>query len=122
MLVTLYDVDEDGNAVAFDERVSRLDRDRLDIGLKSTDWTLRAGHRLAVEIGSVRTGDWLDTPSKQQIRISNARLQLTLDNPAEDIATGGDRAPWLDTFTQINAAQLKPGPAAFTVPPARARR
>nr|WSZ98214.1 CocE/NonD family hydrolase [Streptomyces sp. NBC_00857]WSZ98952.1 CocE/NonD family hydrolase [Streptomyces sp. NBC_00857] len=122
VMVKLYDVDEDGNAVAFDERVSRLDRDRLDIGLKSTDWTLRAGHRLAVEIGSVQTGDWLDTPSKQKIRISDARLQLPLDNPADDIATGGDRAPWLDTFTQINAAKLKPGPATFTVPPARERR
>lgn len=122
VMVKLYDVDEDGNAVAFDERVSRLDRDRPDIGLKPTDWTLRAGHRLAVEIGSVRTGDWLDTPSKQKIRISNARLHLSLDNPAEDIATGGDRAPWLDTFMQINAAKLKPGPAAFSVPQARARR
>ncbi|WP_329473203.1 hypothetical protein OIE75_33700 [Streptomyces sp. NBC_01723] len=101
--------------------MSRLDRDRLDIGLKPTDWTLRAGHRLAVEIGSVRTGDWLDTPSKQEIRISNARLQLPLNNPAEDIAAGGDQAPWLDTFMQINAAQLKSGPATFTVPPARAR-
>ncbi|MEU8867825.1 CocE/NonD family hydrolase [Streptomyces umbrinus] len=122
VMVKLYDVGADGNAVAFDERVSRLDRDRPDIGLKSTDWTLRAGHRLAVEIGSVRTGDWLDTPSKQKIRISNARLHLPLDNPAEDIATGGDRAPWLDTFMQINAAKLKPGPATFSVPQARARR
>ncbi|MCG0289005.1 CocE/NonD family hydrolase [Streptomyces sp. PSAA01] len=122
VMVKLYDVGADGNAVAFDERVSRLDRDRLDIDLKSTDWTLRAGHRLAVEIGSVRTGDRLDTPSKQKIRVSNARLQLPLDNPAEDIATGGDRAPWLDTFMQINAAKLKPGPAAFSVPSARARQ
>ncbi|NGO46933.1 CocE/NonD family hydrolase [Streptomyces ureilyticus] len=122
VMVKLYDVDEDGNAVAFDERVSRLDRDRLDIGLKSTDWTLRAGHRLAAEIGSVQTGDWLDTPSKQKIRITDARLHLPMDNPADDIATGGDRAPWLDTFKQINAAKLKPGPATFSVPPVRARR
>ncbi|MEU4051967.1 CocE/NonD family hydrolase [Streptomyces olivaceus] len=121
VMVKLYDVGADGNAVAFDERVSRLDRDRLDIDLKSTDWTLRAGHRLAVEIGSVRTGDWLDTPSKQKIRISGARLHLPLDNPAEDIATDGDRAPFLDTFMQINAAKLKPGPATFSVPPAGAR-
>ncbi|WP_236710983.1 CocE/NonD family hydrolase C-terminal non-catalytic domain-containing protein [Streptomyces sp. 150FB] len=41
VMVKLYDVGADGNAVAFDERVSRLDRDRPDIGLKSTDWTLR---------------------------------------------------------------------------------
>ncbi|SBV05805.1 hypothetical protein YW5DRAFT_03117 [Streptomyces sp. Ncost-T6T-1] len=122
VMVKLYDVGADGNAVAFDERVSRLDRDLLDIDLKSTDWTLRAGHRLAVEIGSVRTGDWLDTPSKQKIRISGARLHLPLDNPAEDIATGGDRAPWLDAFMQINAAKLKPGPAAFSVPSVGARR
>ncbi|NJQ00437.1 CocE/NonD family hydrolase [Streptomyces zingiberis] len=121
VMVKLYDVGADGNAVAFDERVSRLDRDRLDIDLKSTDWTLRAGHRLAVEIGSVRTGDWLDTPSKQRIRISGARLQLPLDNPAEDDATSGDRAPWLDTFMQINAAKLKPAAATFTVPSVRGR-
>ncbi|MFD0021826.1 CocE/NonD family hydrolase [Streptomyces sp. NPDC058382] len=121
VMVKLYDVDPDGNAVAFDERVSRLDQDQLDIGLKSTDWTLQTGHRLVVEIGSVRTGDWLDTPSKQKIRINNARLHLALGNPAEDVATDGDRAPWIDAFTQINSAKLNPGRAIFTVPPANAR-
>ncbi|MFE0417317.1 CocE/NonD family hydrolase [Streptomyces tendae] len=122
VMVKLHDVGPDGNAVAFDERVSRLDQDHLNISLKSTDWTLRAGHRLAVEIGSVRTGDWLDTPSKQKIQISNARLHLPLDHPAEDTATDGDRAPWIDTYTQINAAKPTPGPATFTVPPADTRR
>ncbi|MGP3749830.1 CocE/NonD family hydrolase [Streptomyces sp. IBSNAI001] len=122
VMVKLYDVDADGNAVAFDERVSRLDQDQLDIELKSTDWTLRAGHRLAVEIGSVRSGDWLDTPSKHKIRINNTRLQLPLGDPAEDTATGGDQAPWIDIFTQINSAQLKPGPATFTVPNASTQR
>ncbi|OSC47809.1 hypothetical protein B5181_42035, partial [Streptomyces sp. 4F] len=35
VMVKLHDVGPDGNAVAFDERVSRLDQDHLNISLKS---------------------------------------------------------------------------------------
>ncbi|WP_405550242.1 CocE/NonD family hydrolase [Streptomyces globisporus] len=119
VMVKLYDVDSKGKAVMFDERVSRLDRDRLALDLKSADWTLKAGHRLAVEIGSVQSGDWVDTPSKRRIQISDVRLALPLDDPAKDVATAGDRSPWLDTYLQGYTTNLKPGAATFTVPPAR---
>ncbi|MET9555797.1 CocE/NonD family hydrolase [Streptomyces sp. NPDC006645] len=121
VMVKLYDVAKDGTAVMFDEQVSRLDSDRLDLELKSTDWTLAAGHALAVEIGSVRTGDWLDTPSKQKITIKDARLELALDDPAGDIATGGDRSPYLDTYLGLYTVELPAGEASFTLPPARDR-
>jgi len=81
-MVKLYDVAKDGTAVMFDEQVSRLDSDRLSLDLKPTDWTLKAGHTLAVEIGSVQSGEWLDTPSQQRIQITDAHLELALDDPA----------------------------------------
>ncbi|WP_434091302.1 CocE/NonD family hydrolase [Streptomyces flaveus] len=122
VMVKLYDVAKDGTAVMFDEQVSRLDSDRLAFDLKSTDWTLKAGHNLAVEIGSVQTGDWLDTPSQQKVKIKDARLELALDDPADDVATGGERSPYLDTYLSQYTVQLPAGTGTFTVPPARDHR
>lgn len=121
VMVKLYDVAKDGKAVMFDEQVSRLDADRLDLELKSTDWTLAAGHTLAVEIGTVQSGDWLDTPSKRKVTIKDARLELALDDPAGDVPTGGDRSPYLDTYLGLYTAQLPAGEASFTLPPVRDR-
>ncbi|GAB2813956.1 CocE/NonD family hydrolase [Streptomyces daliensis] len=121
VMVKLYDVDANGKAVMFDEQVSRLDRDRLDLDLKPADWTLKAGHRLAVEIGSVQTGEWIDTPSKQKVTIQDARLSLPLDDPSADTRTGGDRAPYLDVYTKGNTAKLKPGPGTIELPPVSGR-
>ncbi|MGW7521827.1 CocE/NonD family hydrolase [Streptomyces sp. NPDC054796] len=121
VMVKLYDVAEDGTAVMFDEQVSRLDRDHLDLDLKTTDWTLKSGHRLAVEIGSVQTGEWLDTPSKQKVTIQDARLALPLDDPSADTRTDGDRSPYLDVYTKANTAKLKPGPATIKLPPVGGR-
>lgn len=117
VMIKLYDVAPDGEAVVFDEQVSRLDRDKLDLDLKSTDWTLKAGHSLAVEIGSIQSGDWVDTPSKQKVRISDARLELALDDPADDKATGGDRSPYLDQYLKGYTSKLKPAPGTITLPP-----
>lgn len=116
VMVKLYDVGEDGKAVMFDEQVSRLDADRLALDLKSADWTLAAGHTLAVEIGTIGTGDWLDTPSRQTVRITNARLDLSLDDPSDDTPTAGERAPYLDTYISAYTTRLPSGKPAFTLP------
>ncbi|MET8936419.1 CocE/NonD family hydrolase [Streptomyces rubiginosohelvolus] len=116
VMVKLYDVGEDGKAVMFDEQVSRLDADRLALDFKSADWTLAAGHTLAVEIGTIGTGDWLDTPSRQTVRITNARLDLSLDDPSDDTPTAGERAPYLDTYISAYTTRLPSGKPAFTLP------
>ncbi len=116
VMVKLYDVAEDGKAVVFDEQVSRLDADRLALDLKSADWTLEAGHALAVEIGTIGTGDWLDTPSKQTVRIKDARLDLSLDDPSDDTPTAGERAPYLDTYLSAYTTRLPAGKPTFTLP------
>ncbi|MFI2118274.1 CocE/NonD family hydrolase [Streptomyces rubiginosohelvolus] len=116
VMVKLYDVAEDGKAVMFDEQVSRLDADRLALDLKSADWTLDEGHTLAVEIGTIGTGDWLDTPSQQTVRITNARLGLALDDPSDDTPTAGERAPYLDTYISAYTTRLPAGKPTFTLP------
>ncbi len=42
--------------------------------LKSTDWRLKAGHSLAVEIGTVYDGAWIDTPTGDRIKVTDVRL------------------------------------------------
>jgi uncharacterized protein len=99
VMVRLWDVAPDGTAVMFDENVSLIERaGRVAFDLKSTDWTLAVGHQLGVQVGTIGSGSWLDTPSGNTIRISRARLGLALQNPRYDVPTQGDRSPFLDTY------------------------
>ncbi|MBC8091297.1 MAG: CocE/NonD family hydrolase [Pseudonocardia sp.] len=130
VMVKLHDVAPDGAAVMFDEQVSVLGSGETAFDLKSTDWTLAAGHSLAVEIGTIAPevrpvdpafspgSDWLATPSSETIEVTDARLDLALDDPADDTATGGARAPYLDVYLGERTTNLPIGPATFTVPPA----
>ncbi|MEV6103428.1 CocE/NonD family hydrolase [Streptomyces sp. NPDC051940] len=117
VMLKLYDVAPDGRAVMFDEQVSLVDSGRLTVDLKSTDWTLAAGHVLAVEIGSIQTGSWRDTPSGQTIKVDGVLLALALDDPADDAATQGARSPYLDFYLSRNTVALPAGPPTFTVVP-----
>ncbi|GAA2228130.1 CocE/NonD family hydrolase [Promicromonospora sukumoe] len=121
VLVELHDVAPDGTAVAFDEQAAVVQAGRLTVDLESADWTLAAGHRLAVEIGSIQNGSWVDTPSGQKIKATDVRLELPLDDPAGDVPTEGDRAVWLDSYLAAYTAEMTPGEATFTVPSPGAR-
>ncbi|WP_067499009.1 CocE/NonD family hydrolase [Actinoplanes sp. TFC3] len=99
VMVRLWDVAPDGTAVMFDENVALIERaGRVAFDLKATDWTLEAGHQLGVQIGTIGSGSWLDTPSGNTIRVTQARLNLALQNPRSDVPAQGDRSPFLDTY------------------------
>ncbi|MEV7236369.1 CocE/NonD family hydrolase [Streptomyces sp. NPDC051020] len=117
VMLKLYDVAPDGTAVMFDEQVSLLHSGRMTVDLKATDWTLAAGHVLAVEIGSIQTGSWRDTPSGETIAVKGAQIRLAMDEPADDAATAGDRSPFLDTYLRQYTVDLPAGPATFMVTP-----
>ncbi|KAF2775478.1 CocE/NonD family hydrolase [Streptomyces sp. OM5714] len=117
VMLKLYDVAPDGTAVMFDEQVSLVKPGRMSVDLKATDWTLAAGHVLAVEIGSIQTGSWRDTPSGETVRVRGAKLRLALDGPADDVATQGDRSPYLDTYLRRYTVELPAGPGTFSVVP-----
>ncbi|XKK61649.1 CocE/NonD family hydrolase [Streptomyces sp. ARC32] len=117
VMLKLYDVAPDGTAVMFDEQVSLVKPGRMSVDLKATDWTLAAGHVLAVEIGSIQTGSWRDTPSGETVRVRGAKLRLALDGPADDVATQGDRSPYLDTYLRRYTVDLPAGPGTFSVVP-----
>jgi predicted acyl esterase len=115
VMVRLYDVAPDGSAVMFDEHVSVLKPGRTGFDLKSTDWTLPPGHSLTVEIGSIQTGTWIDTPTNETIRVTNATLDLALDDPTDDTPTDGERAPYLDTYLSQYTVKLPVEPGTFTL-------
>ena len=123
VMVEFYDVAPDGKAVAFNRQVSLIKPGMTGFDLRATDWTLVAGHSLAVEIGTIQPGffleeDWLDTPSRDRITVRNARLELALDDPSNDIRLPGDPAPWLESYRLGYAAKLSFGTPTFTVPAA----
>ncbi|AEV84197.1 hypothetical protein ACWT_3174 [Actinoplanes sp. SE50] len=97
--VRLWDVAPGGSAVMFDENVALIAKaGRVGVDLKATDWTLESGHQLGVQVGTIGSGTWLDTPSGNTIQVSRARLSLALQDPARDVPTQGDRSPFLDTY------------------------
>jgi hypothetical protein len=99
VMVRLWDVAPDGTAVMFDENVALIERaGQVAFDLKSTDWTFAVGHQLGVQVGTIGSGSWLDTPSGNTIRTTRARLGLALQNPRFDVPTQGDRSPFLDTY------------------------
>lgn len=121
VMVKLYDTAPDGSAVMFDQQVALADASgRVAVDLKSTDWRLKAGHSLAVEIGTVQDGAWIDTPTGDRIKVKNARLHLSVDDPADDRATEGERSPYLDTYVKTYTKKKLPAQApTFKVPTAR---
>ena len=121
VMVNLFDVAPDGSVVLFDEQVAAINPGESNFELKSTDWTLAPGHALAVKIGTIESSilnNWIATPSNQTIEITDAQLDLALDDPSNDVATPGDRAPYLDTFTSTTVQQGVIGAPTFTVPAA----
>ncbi|MGI5192980.1 CocE/NonD family hydrolase [Streptomyces sp. CA-288835] len=121
VMAKLYDVAPDGSAVMFDQQVAVADASgQVAVDLKSTDWQLAAGHSLAVEIGTVQDGAWIDTPTGDRIKVTNARLSLSVDDPADDRPTEGKRSPYLDTYVKAyTTKELAARPPSFTVPMAR---
>lgn len=123
VMVELYDVAPDGSAVAFNRQVAVVKPGTTSFDLRSTDWMLQAGHALVVEIGTIQPSlapdnDWIDAPSFETITVSDAQLELALDDPANDTVIPGDRAPWLDIYRQAYTEQLSPGAPSFTLPTA----
>jgi putative CocE/NonD family hydrolase len=116
VMVRLWDVAPDGTAVMFDENVALIERaGRVTFDLKSTDWTFEVGHQLGVQIGTIGSGSWRDTPSGNTIRVSRAGLLLALQNPRFDVPTQGDRSPFLDTYLRQYTRTLT-GVGAGTFP------
>ncbi|GLY32605.1 CocE/NonD family hydrolase [Kineosporia sp. NBRC 101731] len=99
VMVRLWDVAPDGTAVMFDENVALIEKKgRVAFDLKSTDWTFEVGHQLGVQIGTIGSGSWRDTPSGNTIAVSGAKLALSRQDPRTDVPTQGDRSPFLDTY------------------------
>lgn len=116
VLVQLFDVAPDGTAVMFDEQMSRVTRNVTTFDLKSLDWTLRQGHQLVVGIGTNTSWSWSDTPSGETIRVRAATLSLDLQNTKFDVATQGQRSPYLDAYLDYYTSTWKAkAPGTFTV-------
>jgi uncharacterized protein len=99
VMVRLWDVAPDGTSVMFDENVALIRKaGRVSFDLKSTDWTFEKGHQLGVQVGTIGSNNWLDTPSGNTIAVSRAQLVLALQDPRYDVPTQGDRSPFLDTY------------------------
>ncbi len=115
VLVRLWDVAPDGTAVMFDENVALIERaGRVGFDLKSTDWTFEAGHQLGVQIGTIGSGSWRDTPTGNTIAVTGARLRLDLQSPRFDVPAQGDRSPFLDTYLrQYTRTLTGVGPGTF---------
>lgn len=119
VMVRLYDVDPTtGTGVMIDENVARLQPDQTSLALKSLDWELAAGHRLAVSVGTIDpAGYWVPRPSGTTVTVTAAYLSLETQSPAKDRPTHGEESAFLQGYIADNTVTLPPaGAGTFTVP------
>jgi uncharacterized protein len=119
VMVRLYDVDPStGTGVLVNENVSRLQSPQTSFDLKSMDWTLAPGHRLAASVGTIDPrGYWIPRPSNATVTVTGAYLALATQSPAGDRPTQGRESAFLEGYVADNTVGLPPvGPGSFTVP------
>jgi uncharacterized protein len=69
-----------------------------------------------VQVGTIGSNGWRDTPSGNTIGVSRAALSLALQNPRFDVPTQGDRSPFLDTYLrQYTRTLTDVGPGTFAL-------
>lgn len=106
VLVRLIDVAPDGRGVAIADEAAQIQEGEAQLEFKAVDWTLEAGHFLAVEIGSVSSLDtWVASPTGETVAVG-ATLTLPLDDPADDVATEGDPSRALRAFRKAHTVDL----------------
>ncbi len=118
VVVDLWDVAHDGSAILINEMISMIDKRHLSLELRSMDWTLALGHRLAVRVGTnFNNEDWLPNSSGELIVVDSATLRLFLQDPELDITTQGGVSPWLATYITDHkaAGTVTPGPGHFSL-------
>lgn len=116
--VTLWDVDPaTRKATLIDENVAELTSSGRTFDLKSLDWTLRKGHRLAVGIGTIPGGYWYYNPSGRIVRVDDAQLMLDVQSTTDDVPTQGEKSVFLDDYIRDNTIRSGVIPrGTFSVP------
>ncbi|SNT49196.1 hypothetical protein SAMN05421812_107181 [Asanoa hainanensis] len=104
--VRLWDVAPDGTATMFNEMVAALNDRSTSFPLKANDWTFEPGHQLGVQIGTITSRGWRPVPSGQTVTVTDARLDLEVQDPRFDSPTQGDRSPFLDRYVTANTVTL----------------
>jgi putative CocE/NonD family hydrolase len=118
VMVRLWDVTSaTKKAVLINENVARLTGRETTFDLKSMDWKLAAGHRLAVSIGTIDpSGYWSPQPSGTTVKVQGAFLSLDTQSPRRDVSTQGEKSAFLDGYIANNTVALAAVPAGtFTV-------
>ncbi|MCS5723442.1 CocE/NonD family hydrolase [Herbiconiux sp. CPCC 203407] len=117
--IQLWDVAPDrANAVTINSTVSKLSADGATrFTMLGTDWTLKAGHRLAVTVGTIDWGYWVPQPSDAEVVVTGGSVSIAVETTTADVATEGARAPYLDQYLRYFTSE-KPfpdSPETFTL-------
>lgn len=117
-VVALYDVAPDGSAVQIDLNISVLSSTgNTDFALKSTDWTLAEGHSLAIRVSADDAQNWSGSANSSTVSVRGGSVELKLQDPALDVATPGDRSPYLDSYLRSSRATVPQTTPSFELTP-----
>jgi putative CocE/NonD family hydrolase len=117
--IQLWDVAPDRvNATTINSTVTKLSADGVTrFTMLGTDWTLKAGHRLAVTIDTIDWGYWVPQPSDAEVVVTGGSVSIAVESTTADVATEGARAPYLDQYLRYFTSD-KPfpdSPETFTL-------
>ncbi|WP_163510589.1 CocE/NonD family hydrolase [Fodinicola acaciae] len=93
--IELWDVGPDGIAVLFDQRMALVRKGSYSIPLRSAEWNLLKGHRIAIGLGTQFTfpdsrDPWVSEPTGGTVRIGSGTLTVSTQNPSNDKRIAGD--------------------------------
>lgn len=93
--IELWDVGPDGIAVLFDQRMALVHQGSYSIPLRSAEWNLKKGHRIAIGLGTQFTfpesrDPWVSQPTGGTVQIAGGKLALSTQDPRDDRRIAGD--------------------------------
>lgn len=98
--VQFWDVAPDrASATVINTNVAKLADDGVTrFGMLGMDWTLKAGHRLAVTVDTIDSGWWSPHPSNAEVVVTGGTVSVAIESTTADVPTEGSRAPYLDEY------------------------
>ena len=100
VVVNVYDLDASGTGPLVTRQAHMIrNNGPIELDLWSTDWIVRAGHRIAVRVADANTDWWVHVPTNQDVTVHGGSITLPFLSQARETGTiQGDPSPVLDRF------------------------
>jgi hypothetical protein len=107
LVVDLYDVDKDGEAIIISRQAYLLPGSgKVSFNLYDQDWKMPAGHRIGVMVTGSNQGWWTHVPTGQEVTVKSAQLSLPFLTCQRTATLPGETSVRLTNYARTEPFQL----------------